>query len=372
MLSNNRLLTLVTALMTVSVLTSSSTHGQIIYGRPASGGIQLFYSHWSLDDSLGTTEIDQFTVPVTGFLPIRDNFEAHVYLASSSNTLTQMESEYSLSGLGDVRLQVNRSFNDDRLLVSVGANLPTGKKKLSRDEELPVLQLLSQNILSFPLRRFGEGFGFNVLLGGAQMIGGMRCGAGVMYQFNGKYEPYQGSGNYDPGDFISVNAGADWQQDNTTIAGDAIFTTYFKDKVNGVEVFKQSTQLDLQLSAGYDTETYGVHGRIGYLLRGRNTLPEADMKIFGNEFSGIFDLTRHFGQGWSIAPVAEVKLVGASDPYGQEFGSSNIFGLGTHLGRKLGEQAALNVGGRYYFGSADDGNIDLSGFQLMASLTARL
>jgi hypothetical protein len=359
------------AFAAVSVLTMSSTYGQIVYGRPAAGGVQVVFSHWSLKGDT-TTEIDQFTVPITGFLPIRDNLEANVYVASSSNTLSLTDSNLSLSGLGDVRLQVNRSFSDDRLLVSVGANLPTGKKKLTRDEELPVLQLLSQNILSFSMRRFGEGFGFNLLLGGAQMIGGMRCGAGVMYQFNGKYEPYQGSGDYDPGDFISVNAGADWQQENTTVAGDAVFTTYFKDKVNGAEVFKQSTQLDLQLRAAYDTDTYGVHGRIGYLLRGRNTLPEVDMKIFGNEFSAIFDLTRRFGQGWSIAPTAEVKLVGTSDRDSLEFGSSSILGFGANLGRTLGQQVALNVGGRYYFGNADDGNIDLSGFQLMAGLTASL
>ncbi|TET93596.1 MAG: hypothetical protein E3J26_06075, partial [Candidatus Zixiibacteriota bacterium] len=63
----------------------SPAYGQIEYDRPASGGTQFFYSHWSLEDNSGTTEINQLTIPVRGFIPIRDNLEALFYVAHSSN-----------------------------------------------------------------------------------------------------------------------------------------------------------------------------------------------------------------------------------------------------------------------------------------------
>jgi len=349
----------------------SPAHGQIIYDQPASGNALLVYSHWSLKGDGETTKIDQLTIPLRSFVPIRENLEALFYVASSTNSLEDVNTDYSLSGLGDVRLQVNQSFNDDKMLLSVGLNLPTGKKKINPNEGPFVLQMLSQNYLTFPMRRFGEGFGFNMLVGGAQMIGELRCGAGLMYQFNGKYEPYQGVDKYDPGDFVSLNAGADWQANKTTVAADAILTTYTSDKLDDRKVFKQSTQLDLHLQARHGNKDFSLHGSIGYLWRGRNTLYSTDekLKIFGNEFLLSGSLTRRFQQDWYVTPSAELKLIAAND---EDFGNSTIFGLGGALGREINEQISGNVGFKYFTGNADSGNIDLSGFQLTASLTANL
>jgi len=356
------------------LVTLSPAYGQIEYGRPASGGTQFFYSHWSLEDSSGTIDINQLTIPVRGFIPIRDNLEALFYIAHSSNDLEYSNAESSLSGLADTRLQLNRSFSDDQLLLSVGINLPTGKKKLNRYEELPVLRMLSQNYLSFPMRRFGKGFGFNVLLGGAQMLGELRCGAGIMYQYNGTYSPYQDTGKYDPGDFVSINAGADWQKNEMTFTFNAVFTAYANDKFEGNKVFAQSTQLGLNLAAAYDGQDYDVGAGIGYLLRGRNTFYDPDKgdregHVFGNEFEIRGYLTRRLQQVWQVTPSAQLKLVGAND---LGFGSSTIFGFGAGVGRTLSEQLAINFGGKYFVGNADGGAIDLTGFQLTASLTANL
>ena len=231
----------VTSAVLLLAVVAPPAYGQIRYGQPLSGRAHFIFSHWGLEDDSGTTEIDQMTVPFTGFVPIQENLEALVYVASSSNSLTQGDTDYDLTGLGDVRVQINRSFSDDRLLFSVGVNLPTGKKELSQEEELPILEFLTQNYLSFPMRRFGQGFGVSALLGGAQMLGQLRCGASVMYQFNGSYTPYEGVGDYDPGDFVSASAGADWQKNKISVSGDAIFTLYSKDKTGDADVFKQST-----------------------------------------------------------------------------------------------------------------------------------
>ncbi len=360
--------------LVIFLVALSPVYGQIEYGRPTSGGTQFFYSHWSLEDSSGTTEINQLTIPVRGFIPIRDNLEALFYVAHSSNDFEYSNAESSLSGLGDARLQLNRSFSDDQLLLSVGVSLPSGKKKLNRDEELPVLRVLSQNYLSFPMRCFGKGFGFNVLLGGAQMLGELRCGAGIMYQYNGSYSPYQDTGKYDPGDFISVNAGADWQKEKMTFTFNAVFTAYADDQFEGNKVFAQSTQLGLNLAAAYDGRGYDVSAGIGYLLRGRNTFYDPDKgdregHLFGNEFEIRGYLTRHLQQSWYVTPSAELKLVGAND---LGFGSSTIFGFGAGVGRTFSEQVGINLGGKYFIGNADGGAIDLTGFQLTASLTANL
>ncbi len=351
----------------------SPTHSQIMYGQPTSGDMGFIYSHWSLDNGSGTTEISQLTIPLTGFVPIRDNLEAFFYVANSSNTLEGSNTDYSLSGLSDARLQLNRSFNDDHLLLSVGVNLPTGKKKLNRDEELLVLQMLSQNYLNFPMRRFGEGFGVNMLLGGAQMLGEFRCGAGIMYQYNGSYNPYEEMGKYDPGDFVSINAGADWQNDRLKLTGNVIFTGYTDDKLEGSKVLQQSSQFDLRFGVIHSGNAYDISGGIGYLLRGRNTFynpDKSERRLFGDVLLINASLTRRLQQGWRLTPSLELKhIVGADE---DNIGSATIFGLGGAVGRTFGEQIGVTIGGKYFTGNADDGDIDLSGFQLTASLTGNL
>ncbi len=367
------------AAMIACLMASSSALGQIVYGRPTSGEVAVVYSHWELDGDSGMSEIDQFTMPLVGFVPIRDNWEAYVFVNSSTNSLTSAGTDSDLSGLGDVRVQVNRSLREDRILLSVGINLPIGKKKLTQDEERPVLQWLSQNYLSFPMRRFGEGFGFNVLLGAAEQMGDVRFGGGVMYQFTGSYDPYEGSADYNPGDFISINGGADWKTDEWMLSGGAVLTHFFEDQSNGVDVFRQSTQFDVRLGADYDTERYGISISLGYLARGRNTFyapdPDITERVFGDEFSINGSLTRRFQDGWYVGPAAQLRLIGDSERSLQSdegLGSSQIIGLGADVGKALSEQVSAGLGGRYFTGSADDSDIDVSGFQVTAALRVSL
>ena len=110
-----------------------SIHGQIIYEQPRAGYARMIYSHWKLDSDSGEVTVNQMAVPLNGFVQLKDNWEAQFYIASASNSMSVVDSDSSLSGLGDARLQVNHSFNEDRFLISGGINLPTGKKKLNTE-----------------------------------------------------------------------------------------------------------------------------------------------------------------------------------------------------------------------------------------------
>ncbi len=357
-------LILVLLVAAVWLAAASPSQCQIVYGRPASGSTGLVYSNWSVEDSAQKTDITQISFPLRLFLPLQDNFEADVYVAASSNSLDQGENDYSLSGLGDLRVQVNRSFSDDQLLVSVGVNLPTGKTKLNRADETPVLQMLTQDYLSFSQRRFGEGLGFNLLVGGAQMVGGLRIGGGITYRYIGKYDPYEGVEEYDPGDLISFNAGADWENGPTTVSGNVVFSMYGKDKWNDREVFKESSQIGFGLSVNHNTEGFRAGGSLGYIARGRNSFfapEESKLKVYGNELSLAGNLSWLPPNGWFYGPSATLRLIAENE---QGFGNSTIFGFGGTVGRKLGDTGSVEVSLRYFTGQADGGNTDVSGLQI--------
>ncbi len=366
--------TITTVLLVLLVFAASQVQSQIVFGQKPSGSPEFVYTHWTLSygDSLETT-VSQSYVPLGGYIPLKDNLEAQVYVASSSNSVDYAGFDNSISGLSDFRLQVSQSLSNDRILISGGVNLPTGKKKLNFVENWGVMELMSQNFLEFPIRSLGEGFGFNLLVGGATMLGEARIGGGIMYQFKGEYQPYEETGDYDPGDIISINGGGDITKGKMTWAANIVFTTYFADKQEGAKTFKQSQQLALNAVGSYDDTPYNITGHLTYVMRGDNSFygeSEAllsQSKLYGNEFSVGADATFKMANGWSAGPSAGLRMIAEND---FTVGSTEIFNFGGAVRKEIGEDLSIDGGFRYFTGNVNDNLIDLSGYQFHLGLLA--
>jgi hypothetical protein len=353
---------------------SASVSGQIIFGQPNLGQTQFVYTHWKVERNGLSNTISQFLVPVSGLVPLQDNFEARFFIASQSNSLKRTTGDISVNGLTDASVQFNHSFKDDHWLLSGGFNLPTGKTQLNPLGEWPVVEYLSQNFLNFPVRQFGQGFGFNILAGGATMVGQFRCGLGVSYRFTGSYKPYKDAGDYNPGDVVSINGGADYRSGGFSLSPNVIVAVYGTDKINSKRVFKQSLQTSLSLNSSYETDKYALSGGIGLLLRGRNTEydPAADtlldqLRLYGNEFAANASLLWKVSQRWRLTPTLGLRHIGKNE---RVMGTSNLYNFGTNAGLKLGEHIDTECGFSYYTGNADAGSIDLTAYQLSLSIAA--
>ncbi len=371
-------------LIAVVILLSVPTQAQIVFGQPASGDAGFVFSSWNLDIStidtatndvtVSNVEISQSVVPLRGFVPLAENTEALIYVATSGNQLKGDSAvDYSLSGMSDVRIQVSRSLADDQVLLSLGLNLPTGKKKLNLDEEVAVLNYLAADYISLPLRRFGEGLGFSLLLGTARMVGDWRTGASVQYRYNGKYDPYEGVTEFDPGDLISFNLGVDRAMEAMSVSAEVGYSLCGSDKLDGANIYKQSTVLNLHAGVNWKNGANRIAVGAGYLARGRNTIYVADTtseaKIFGNELWMRGTWARDFGPDWRVTPTLELRNIAENE---QDLGSATIVGLGTTVARRLSDQVGFDIGGRYFTGTANGGDIDVSGYQIRLGLTANL
>jgi hypothetical protein len=363
--------------LSVYFLTAAApSYSQIIFGSPSSGSLQLHFSSWNITGDSGETKIEQWLIPVSGFIPIRDNFEARFHIAGSSNDLELAGDNSNLKGAGDLRVLFNHSFYDDRLLASIGMNIPTGKKKLVDPTERKIIEELSENYLTFPLRRLGDGFGFNILLGGATAAGPVRLGAGIMYFYKGSYEPYDSL--YDPGDSYSINASADLKINDLTLVSNVAYTGFTVDKQNGIKAFKQSPQVDFNVGGIYASENYTLSLYTNYLLRGRHTKYDIklgeiveQLKIYGDEFSVLARFDYYPAETWYLAPMVETRLIAANEETEEAFlGSSSIYGFGGEIGGRINQSLDAAVGFKYYTGSADDGRLDLTGLQIILSLLA--
>ncbi|MCK4632967.1 MAG: hypothetical protein KAT79_06820 [candidate division Zixibacteria bacterium] len=367
------------------LLLASSVSGQIVFGQKTWGSPQFVYTHWTVThDDLELT-INQSHMPLTGFVPLKDNLELQFYVANSSSSLEFGDYDISVSGLSDTRLQISQSLSDDQIVISGGMNLPTGKKKLGYSDEWAVIELLAQDFLDVPSRKYGEGLGLSALVGIARDIGGMQVGGGISFQFNGKYEPYEEAGNYDPGDMIGINAGGELQRGPIKWSANLAYTMFTADKLEDKKTLKQGSQLAVGLGVVHETETRAIGGSLSYLIRDRNETYDSDesvlscLKSYGNELVVNGFATLQPAAGWTVTPSASLQKLAARESsfriatiIEDDFGAGSILGAGCGINREITPQIDAGLGFRYFTGSTDGGDIDLSGYQIGLSLSATL
>jgi len=372
---------LAVAVAAVIVLAGGSVSAQIVYGQPASGNTGFTYTSWkSTIDSTEAT-LTQFWIPVTGFLPLADNLEARFWVATANNKLKVSGSDASLFGLGDFRMQLSKSLSEDQLVAAVGVNLPTGKKKLATDtlvavDERAIMEQLSQSYIELPMRRYGEGFGFSAMIGAANSYDNISIGGGMRYEFIGKYDPYESLTEYDPGDMFTLYGGGDLQSGNATWSLNLMFVTFLKDKLSGSTVFKQGDQFDIRFGGRIGPDGRRLNIAADYLIRGRNARYDMEnedlieqLKLYGNELNLSADYVYQWPSRWYLSPSAMLKLI-ASNEAEVPLENSSIFGFGGAVGKQLSEQLTFELGAKYYTGSANGGDIDLTGLQLTGGLAA--
>ncbi|MFH2048492.1 MAG: hypothetical protein ABIJ12_03510, partial [bacterium] len=65
------------------VLISIPAYGQIRYGMPGFGDVDITYTSWKMTMGDEEATLHQLVFPVTGFVPLQDNLEMHLFLANA-------------------------------------------------------------------------------------------------------------------------------------------------------------------------------------------------------------------------------------------------------------------------------------------------
>lgn len=361
-----------TAVLAIASICATAADCQIVYNQPGTSALRFNYSDWTLSPESGDETISQMTLGLSGFLPLRDNFEARYQLMSGYNNLGYAGEETDITGLGDLRLLLSHSFSDDRLLLSAGLNLPTGKRELDTDGERQIIEFLSQDFLSLPMRRYGEGLGFNLQAGGAAVLGPFKCGAGVVYDYCGSFKPYDGVGDYDPGDVLSLTATAAAEAGRMAYTGDFGFSFFTTDALDGEEIYRQAPQFSTRLAATLSGDRISWSAGTRVILRGRNKrysladgAIDSQLKKYGDEYDVFLRAAFPLGDSWNLGTMAGTRQILESE---EELGSSSILNFAVDLGGNLTSRLGLDLGFMYYTGSADGGDVDIDGFQASGGL----
>lgn len=377
---NSRIKRLAGLLIVFVLINCAQISAQIISNNLSSTATGFVYTHWTLKyPSNEKISLNQFWVPLSGYVAIQENIEVRYYLAGSSNNLElgKTQGERYLGGVGDARIELSRTFAKDRVMVSGGVNLPFGKTELGINDDRAIIDMLSQNFLEFPMRSFGQGLGLRLTVGAANNISeNTVLGVGAGFEYIGPYNPYFGIGEYDPGDVFSADLGISNRSKTTAYSFSMNYSLFMDDKLDKSKVFKQGQQFGMRARGVYDDDRYRVAAGAGYLFRGRNTRYDLQassivdrLKLYGNELVFSFEFGRYLPGGWRFSPLFSLLLIAGNE---ENLGESRVFTSGGSINKIFSKRYRASFWFKFMNGDADGKTIELSGYQLSTSLSAAI
>jgi hypothetical protein len=308
--------------------------------------------------------VSQMVFPVTLLLPVGRRF--YLTISHTPGVSWQYEDQ-NIYGLSDTWIQGTGVLWDEKLMVNLGVGLPTGKTHLD-STQFELTKELSKNFYRFRLPQYGQGM---CVKGGAAVAfsvqEGIVVGLGGQYIYRTAYHPvkYEYGQNlgmdfepwdkeYRPGDEASGHVGVDFQVgENMKIMLDGIYTHYWRDMLEGSEVYRSGNKFALNLGFFYRFNEKFLWSHVIYRRRGKNELLQG--LFFGEEESSngdqlemdvMVEVIEYEGGGLFL--LGDGRLYGKNE---EGTGDGDAFGGGFGVKFKISEGSVFEAQCRYMFGS---------------------
>ena len=201
------------------------------------------------EDSLS---VSQLSIPLSITAPLGSDLAISLYASQMSTTGDGLG---DLSGLSDAQLVLSysRRLGSGSVVVSLGANLPSGKKDLTQEEFSTVIRI-SQRAYDFRVPSLGQGFGVSPSITWAMPVAANTAiGIGASYQVRGAYRPLDSlTDEYTPGNEILVTAGLDTRlSTESTLSLDVTHAIYAVDQLGERDIFEAGAKTSVSAMYRY-------------------------------------------------------------------------------------------------------------------------
>lgn len=205
--------------------------------------IATLYQEWSREG----TSLNEWSIPITAEVRLQPNLGMRLGLSQASARGDGFE---QVSGLTDmhVALEYWTQIRSVRVLGNLSVSVPTGTVQLS-DEAFRTAFQLGLTQYGFQVPHFGQGLSIAPRIGVVvPAADNLVLSIGLSYRVRGSFEPVSDLvDTYDWGDEFLVNAGGEWQVNETvTVSADALLAYYYADKVGGTTVYEAGSRWVLQ------------------------------------------------------------------------------------------------------------------------------
>ena len=232
----------------------------------------------SFKAGLGVKSISEMAVP----LGVMYNPSARLALdfgiryASASLTPTDTTPKGTVSGPTDLQVRGVYQVIPDRVVLTLAANLPTGKTKMSWDE-LRAAGAVASELIPFPVTSFGTGANMTTGLAVAVPVAGWAVGVAGAYRLSGAYTLQATiDSSYKPGSELRFRVGADRVVGQGRVSLGFTYSSFSQDEFGGANIFQPGQRYIWQASWSVPVGNLGLSLYFWDLYRTSGT------KLLGN------------------------------------------------------------------------------------------
>lgn len=156
--------------------------------------------------------VTEVAVPIFAIVPVSDRFSFDIGTAWAQSKLEAGGARSMVSGFTDTQLRGNYTLGNDFVILTAGANIPTGESTVSL-AELPAASRIANDFLSFPISSMGTGTAVTGGVAVARPLGNWSVGFGGSVRVASAFEPIRPDSGplprYQPGNEYKLRIGAD-------------------------------------------------------------------------------------------------------------------------------------------------------------------
>ena len=317
--------------------------------QPIQISVGVSYQQYADEDR----QLSQLGFPFRAFVP----FTPHIGFAVITNpVLIEADSQAPVDGMSDAQVALSyfRNIGAGSIVVSLGANLPSGKRELTTDE-FATIALLSQDFYSFAVPVLGQGFNLAPGVTVAYPINNnVVVGAGASYQLKGEYKPVTGMDEgFTPGDELMVTGGLDVRVAPAwALSANVSYVIYQEDTLGDVSVFESGDQIFVTLQGLGNLGTNQLRMTARYRGKAKSQLPVGDQVTTApRTVPQQFSFTTTYGM--RIQSNLTATLLGRVGHYEETdfFASKTRFDLGAYQEYQFDELVGAVLRFVYTFGS---------------------
>lgn len=367
----------ITAFILCLIFSCPLAFGQVIFtGRPQTVNIYSlpYMQNWKIDSQNTSKSINQFSLPIFVNLRPTENLRFWFVDSVAISSLDNNGVSSSLDGVSDTKAKMSYSMFDQKLLFSLGVNLPIGKTELD-NTELEVANLLYDEVLGFRINKLGSGLDVNAGMAFAVDMGALGLSLATSYLRKGSYINVKDSeSEYKPGDEIGVVTAIDIITDKALVNADVGYTRYNNDEIDGTANLKVGEEIRARFMSSYrlDPIILGLSVYDTYSLKNKvlnnNELITEESNSHGNRIDGSFIIQYLLTRQLSINPLAGVMLISNN---GYDEGKAFVWNAGGAIQFIANKDVSINVNAKYLKGNMDGGNTDISGFEVGAIILTK-
>jgi hypothetical protein len=182
--------------------------------------------------------VSQLSVPLVVVVPIssRLNFDLSTAFASSEVAEPGLASS-TISGLTDTQVRANLTLGNDDVVLTFGANLPTGRYEIT-DEEVKAAGQIGSDFLMFPVSSYGAGLSTTGGIAVARSLGAWNVGIAGSFRKSTEFDAFRSSDattsetlTFTPADEVRARVGLDRLFGNNKFSAGLTYSTFGEDQL---------------------------------------------------------------------------------------------------------------------------------------------